>query len=36
MDVEAVRGVVYGVVRRTFYEHFCAGETGRRWWRVRR
>ncbi|CAN1317854.1 Proline dehydrogenase 1, mitochondrial [Linum perenne] len=27
MDVEAVRGIVYGVVRRTFYEHFCAGET---------
>ncbi|CAN0916267.1 Proline dehydrogenase 2, mitochondrial [Linum grandiflorum] len=27
MDVEAVRGLVYGVVRRTFYEHFCAGET---------
>ncbi|CAL1405448.1 unnamed protein product [Linum trigynum] len=27
MDVEPFRRMVYGVVRRTFYEHFCAGET---------
>ncbi|CAN0884279.1 Proline dehydrogenase 2, mitochondrial [Linum grandiflorum] len=27
MDVEPARRIVYGVVRRTFYEHFCAGET---------
>ncbi|CAL1390773.1 unnamed protein product [Linum trigynum] len=26
-ELEPFRGIVYGVVRRTFYEHFCAGET---------
>lgn len=28
MEVELAREMVLGVVKRSFYEHFCAGESG--------